>query len=64
MKLSRETKVLGNASIFDLQGRYLGNLQAEQLRDGDIAKAIRAKFGKSGVYLVKQEKKMIRILTK
>jgi hypothetical protein len=56
--------VLGNASIFDLQGRYLGNLQAEQLRDGDIAKAIRAKFGKPGVYLVKQEKKMIRILTK
>lgn len=64
MKLSRETKVSGNASIFDLQGRYLGNLQAEQLRDGDIAKAIRAKFGKPGVYLVKQEKKMISILTK
>lgn len=64
MKLSRETVVSGNASIFDLQGRYLGTLQAELLRDGDIAKAIRAKFGKPGVYLVKQGNKMMSIHTK
>ncbi|MEE1277095.1 MAG: hypothetical protein UHC59_08895 [Fibrobacteraceae bacterium] len=40
------------ADVFDLQGRYLGTLQAEQLRD-NVEIAIQRKFKKSGVYLLR-----------
>ncbi len=42
----------GLADVFDLQGRYLGTLQAEQLRD-NVEMAIQRKFKKSGVYLLR-----------
>jgi hypothetical protein len=42
----------GLADVFDLQGRYLGTLQAEQLRD-NVEIAIQRKFKKSGVYLLR-----------
>lgn len=42
----------GLGDVFDLQGRYLGTLQAEQLRD-NVEIAIQRKFEKSGVYLLR-----------
>ena len=42
----------GLGDVFDLQGRYLGTLQAEQLRD-NVEIAIQRKFKKSGVYLLR-----------
>lgn len=41
------------ASVFDLQGRYLGNLHAEQLRSGNVVEAVRVQFRNPGVYLVR-----------
>ena len=49
-----------NATVFDLQGRYLGTLQAEQLRD-NMETALRKKFKKSGAYIVRYGSNLQRI---
>lgn len=50
----------GLADVFDLQGRYLGTLQAEQLRD-NVEMAIQRKFKKSGVYLLRDGHNIQRV---
>lgn len=50
----------GLADVFDLQGRYLGTLQAEQLRD-NVEIAIQRKFKKSGVYLLRYGRNIQRV---
>ena len=50
----------GMADVFDLQGRYLGSLQAEQLRD-NVEMAIQSKFKKSGVYLLRYGRNIQRV---
>jgi hypothetical protein len=50
--------------MFDMQGRYLGALQAEQLRFGDIAEVLRAKFRNPGVYIVRQGSRLQRVNVK
>ncbi|WP_109736052.1 MULTISPECIES: right-handed parallel beta-helix repeat-containing protein [unclassified Fibrobacter] len=44
---------VGTAVVFDLQGRYLGALQAEQLRGGNVVDAVRTQFRTPGAYLVR-----------
>mgnify|MGYP003536179966 FL=1 len=51
-KLNSSLETFQNATVFDLQGRYLGTLQAEQLRD-NMETALRKKFKKSGAYIVR-----------
>lgn len=40
-------------TVFDMQGRYLGNLQVEQLHSGNLAEMVKARFKKPGAYLVR-----------
>jgi hypothetical protein len=44
----------GAALVFDMQGRYLGTIQSEQLRFGTIAEVLRTKFRTPGAYIVRQ----------
>lgn len=44
----------GAALVFDMQGRYLGTIQSEQLRFGSIAEVLRTKFRTPGAYIVRQ----------
>jgi hypothetical protein len=52
------------ALVFDLQGRYLGILQAEQLRFGSVAEVLRAKFRNSGAYIVRQGRYLQKVNVK
>jgi hypothetical protein len=52
------------ATVFDLQGRYLGILQSEQLRGHSVAEALRAKFKTPGAYLVRYGRSMSRVNVK
>jgi len=51
----------GLATVFDLQGRYLGILSAEQLRGSSITNALRIKFRAPGVYLVRRGRYLQRV---
>ncbi len=53
-----------STSVFDMQGRYLGTLQAELLRSGNIADALQKKFKIPGVYLVRCEHTIQRVNVK
>lgn len=46
--------ISGEATVFDLQGRYLGTLQLNQLRGETIQSALHAKFKTPGTYLIRQ----------
>ena len=59
-KLNSSLETFQNATVFDLQGRYLGTLQAEQLRD-NMETALRKKFKKSGAYIVRYGSNLQRI---
>ena len=54
----------GTASVFDLQGRYLGTLQAEQLHNGNLAEVLRKQLQNSGAYLVRHGNKLQRVNVK
>lgn len=46
--------ISGEATVFDLQGRYLGTLQLNQLRSETIQNALLAKYKTPGTYLIRQ----------
>lgn len=52
------------ASVFDMQGRYLGSFQVELLHGGNIVDALQAKFKNPGAYLVRYEHKTQRVNVK
>jgi hypothetical protein len=59
-------KTSGTALVFDMQGRYLGSLQAEQLHGSGserdvIEAALRTKFRNSGAYIVRQGNNLQRV---
>jgi hypothetical protein len=54
-------EISGPADVFDLQGRYLGTLQTEELRGKFLTDAIRAKFRNPGIYLVRRGQSIQRI---
>lgn len=64
MKFVNPAVAQGTASVFDLQGRYLGTLQAEQLRNGNIAQVLHAQFGNPGVYLVRYGNELKKVNVK
>jgi len=51
----------GPVQVFDMQGRFLGNVT---LQTTDIGNALRAEFGRSGVYLVRQGGYLARVRVK
>lgn len=53
-----------SASVFDMQGRYLGSFQIELLHGGNIVDALQAKFKNPGAYLVRYEHKTQRVNVK
>src|SRR5690554_6677732 len=53
-----------SASVFDMQGRYLGSFQVELLHGGNIVDALQAKFKNPGAYLVRYEHKTQRVNVK
>ena len=57
-------EISGSAQVFDLQGRHLGNLQAEQLRSGSIAEILRTKFKNPGAYIVRQGNNLQKVNVK
>jgi hypothetical protein len=62
-------KTSGPALVFDMQGRYLGSLQAEQLRGpsadrGILEATLHAKFKTPGAYIVRQGNKLQRVNVK
>lgn len=57
-------EISGSACVFDLQGRYLGTLQAKQLRNGNIAQVLRAQFRNPGVYLVRYRNELKKVNVK
>ena len=63
-KITLPAEFSGTAGIFDLQGRYLGTLQAEQLRSGNLAEILRIKFKNYGVYLVRCGSQTQKVNTK
>jgi len=60
--LALPENVQGEVMVFDLQGRYLGMLLSEQLRDKSLAETLRAKFRTPGVYLVRFGQKKYFVL--
>ena len=48
-KFAPKAKPISNAQVFDLQGKNLGNVNA----NGDIKSAIKNKFHNMGIYMVK-----------
>ena len=64
MKFVNPAVAQGTASVFDLQGRYLGTLQAKQLRNGNIAQVLRAQFRNPGVYLVRYRNELKKVNVK
>ena len=63
LKLNNSLETFQNATVFDLQGRYLGTLQAEQLRE-NIETALRKKFKKSGMYIIRYGQYLKKISVK
>ena len=61
MHLGLSENISGPADVFDLQGRYLGTLQPEQLLGKSIAEAVRAKHKNPGAYLVRRGQSIQRI---
>ena len=58
-----------SAHVFDMQGRYLGSLQAEQLRGSSanrnaLEAALRARFKNPGAYIVRQGNNLQRVNVK
>ena len=51
----------GAALVFDVQGRYLGTIQPEQLRLGTIAEVLRAKFRPPGAYIVRYGREIWKV---
>lgn len=60
MGLNNSLETFQSATVFDLQGRYLGVLQVEQLRD-NLESALRKQFKKSGTYIVRYGSNLQRI---
>ena len=54
----------GVATVFDLQGRYLGVLQAEQLRGESLADALQTKLKTPGAYLVRMGQSLQKVNVK
>ena len=54
-------KTFGLVTVFDLQGRYLGDLPAERLLGSSIINVLRTKFKFSGVYLVRRGRLLQRV---
>lgn len=53
--------VTGTVQVLDMQGRYLGNMQAT---GRDLAESLWAQFKRPGVYLVRQGKSLLRVRVK
>ncbi|MCR5029333.1 MAG: pectate lyase, partial [Fibrobacter sp.] len=51
----------GPVQVFDMQGRFLGSVTP---RTTEIGSVLRAKFGNSGVYLVRQGSYLLRVRVK
>lgn len=64
VNLALTAEYFGTASVFDLQGRYLGTLQAEQLRNGNLAEVLRKQFHNPGAYLLRYGNKLQRVNVK
>ena len=64
MTRAKPVEFSGTAFVFDMQGRYLGILQAEQLRFGSVAEVLRAKFRNSGAYIVRQGRYLQKVNVK
>ena len=56
------TAVGGTFQVFDMQGRLLGKVEVAP--NGTLATSIKARFQNSGIYLVRQGSKMIRVAVK
>lgn len=48
--------------VFDMQGRFLGSIQLSS--DAPVAEILKAQFHKSGIYLIKNEASLKRVLVK
>ena len=64
MKHAHSANAAVATTVFDLQGRYLGILQPEQMRGKSISEAVRRKFKTPGVYLVRNGQQMQRVTVK
>lgn len=56
---SRANTLSGNVSVFDMQGRFIGNVNL--MSKANVANAIFAKFNKVGIYMVKQGSSLIQV---
>ena len=56
--------VAGPATVFDLQGRYLGTLPAEQLRNKSMSEALRVQLRTPGAYIIKRGLKLQRVIAR
>jgi hypothetical protein len=52
----------GNFQVFDMQGRYLGNMKVEA--GASVNEVLKANFKSSGIYMVKQGNYMQRFSVK
>ncbi len=52
------------ATVFDLQGRYLGTLPAEQLRDKSMSEALRVQLRTPGAYIIKRGLRLQRVIVR
>lgn len=64
MNLIHETLVPNSASVFDMQGRFLGTLQVDQMQGGTVVERLRMKFKEPGVYVVKHGRKLRKVRVK
>jgi len=56
--------VAGPATVFDLQGRYLGTLPAEQLRNKSMSEALRVQLRTPGAYIIKHGLRLQRVIVR
>ena len=64
MNLIHETLMPNSASVFDMQGRFLGTLQVDQMQGGTVVERLRMKFKEPGVYVVKHGRKLQKVRVK
>jgi hypothetical protein len=52
------------ATVFDLQGRYLGTLPAEQLHNKSMSEALRVQLRTPGAYIIKRGLRLQRVIVR
>jgi hypothetical protein len=52
------------ATVFDLLGRYLGTLPAEQLRDKSMSEALRVQLRTPGAYIIKRGLRLQKVIVR